>query len=40
MFLGVDNRMINRWWSGQDIPRSVELLLELMIALGPIGGPT
>ena len=38
MFLGVDNRVINRWWSGQDIPRSVELLLELMIALGPIGG--
>ena len=34
MFLGVDNRVINRWWSGQDIPRSVELLLELMIALG------
>ena len=33
-FLGVDNRAINRWWSGQDIPRSVELLLELMIALG------
>jgi hypothetical protein len=34
-FLGVDNRMINRWWSGQyDIPHSVELLLELMIALG------
>ena len=38
LFLGVDNRVINRWWSGQDIPRSVELLLELMIALGPIGG--
>ena len=34
LFLGVDNRVINRWWSGHDIPRSVELLLELMIALG------
>jgi hypothetical protein len=34
-FLRVDNRVIKRWWSGQyDIPHSVELLLEMMVALG------
>jgi hypothetical protein len=33
--LAVHNRVINGWWSGQyDIPHSIELLLELMIALG------
>jgi hypothetical protein len=35
LFFGVNDRLVRRWLSGEyDIPRAVEVLIELMIALG------
>jgi hypothetical protein len=35
LFFGVNDRLVRRWLSGEyDIPRAVELLLELMLSLG------
>jgi hypothetical protein len=35
LFFGVNDRLVRRWMSGEyDIPRTVELLLELMLSFG------
>jgi hypothetical protein len=35
LFFGVNDRLVRRWMSGEyEIPRAVELLVELMITVG------